>query len=270
MRVLEKKNLEKAHPPSSAELAQRRSVAPCRAVRCRALPCGAVLCCVGPCCAVLCCAFSSEHTRQQQTEWARASMSSSINTAVLSLLFPDVFRWGGGLFLFCTGTQQQQYLVVYTSMFSLSIGIASTTQHSTAQSPLHKAANQVRADQSTYPKKYGRIRTYSSTCIRRPGCIPGAWSSWHLHVAYLHLKCWTIHYICHSNPFFLVSERSGWNRPLRGAPCMYVLGSTQMPEHGTTVGPHSRCFATLLLAFSRRYPVRGHELAATTYHTTGT
>ena len=28
----------------------------------------------------------------------------------------------------------------------------------------------------------------------------------------LHLKCWTIYYICHSVPFFLVSERSGRNR----------------------------------------------------------
>ena len=254
-----------------AQLSLARSTAQRSAVRCRALPCGAVLCRAVPCFAVLSPSNIPDDSAGKEPELARASMYVFEHyTAVLSLLFPDVFRWGGGLFLFCTGTQQQQYLVVYTSMFSLSIGIASTTQHSTAQSPLHKAANQVRADQSTYPKKYGRIRTYSSTRIRRPGCFPGAWSSWHLHVAYLHLKCWTIHYICHSNPFFLVSERSGWNRPLRGAPCMYVLGSTQMPEHGTTVGPHSRCFATLLLAFSRRYPVRGHELAATTYHTTGT
>ena len=44
----------------------------------------------------------------------------------------------------------------------------STAQHSTAQSPLHKAANQVRADQSTYRKKYVRTR------IRRPRCFPGA------------------------------------------------------------------------------------------------
>ena len=28
-------------------------------------------------------------------------------------------------------------------------------------------------------------------CMRRPGCIPGAWSSWHLQVVSLHLKSWT-------------------------------------------------------------------------------
>ena len=46
--------------------------------------------------------------------------------------------------------------------------------------------------------------------------FPGAWSSWPLQVACLHLKCWTIYFIttsaCHSNPCFFVSERSGRNR----------------------------------------------------------
>ena len=45
-------------------------------------------------------------------------------------------------------------------------------QHSTIQSPLHKAVNQVHADQRTYRKKY-RVRT----CMRRPGSFPGVWSS---------------------------------------------------------------------------------------------
>ena len=36
----------------------------------------------------------------------------------------------------------------------------------------------------------------------------------------MHLQCWTIYcYICHSSAFFLVSDRSGWNHPLREAPC---------------------------------------------------
>ena len=39
--------------------------------------------------------------------------------------------------------------------------------------------------------------------------FPGAWSSWHLQVACLHLNFWTICCICHSVPFLLVSERSG-------------------------------------------------------------
>ena len=29
------------------------------------------------------------------------------------------------------------------------------------------------------------------TCMRRPSCYPGAWSSWHLQVVSLHLKLWT-------------------------------------------------------------------------------
>ena len=75
-------------------------------------------------------------------------------------------------------------------------------EHITAQSPLHKAANQVRADQSLSQKKDVR------TCMRHRGCFPGAWSSWHFQVACLHVKCRTIyHIICHSAPFLLVSER---------------------------------------------------------------
>ena len=108
--------------------------------------------------------------------------------------------------------------VVCTSMFSLSRE-HSKAQHSTSQSPLHKAASQVRADQSTYQKNY--VRTY----MLRPVCFPGAWSSWHLQVACLHLNCWTIYFttsVCYSNAFFLVSERSGWNRPLHEAPCTYI------------------------------------------------
>ena len=53
----------------------------------------------------------------------------------------------------CTGHMLGKYIL--TSMSSLSIYSSSTTstaQQSTAQSPLHKAANQVRADQSTFIK----------------------------------------------------------------------------------------------------------------------
>ena len=77
-----------------------------------------------------------------------------------------------------------QQLCVRVCMLSLNRE-HSKAQHSTiAQSPLHKAAyNQVRAGQSTYQKKYVR------TCMLRPVCFPGAWSSWHLYVACLHLKC---------------------------------------------------------------------------------
>ena len=66
---------------------------------------------------------------------------------------------------------------IQLSIYSSSIPRA---QHSTAQRnhPCTKQQTKyVRADQSTYQKKYAR------TCVRRPGCFPGAWSSGRLQVA---------------------------------------------------------------------------------------
>ena len=87
------------------------------------------------------------------------------------------------------------YLVI---VFSLYIGTGillciysstgSTAQHSTAQHSAitpAKAANQVRADQSTYQRS-----TYVHVCDTR--VVSRARSSWHLQVACLHLKCRTI------------------------------------------------------------------------------
>ena len=81
-------------------------------------------------------------------------------------------------------------------------------QQSTVPSPLHKAAHQVRADQSANQNKYVRI------CMLRPVCFPGAWSSWHWEVACLRLKCWTIYFtsVCNSNPCLFVTERTWRNR----------------------------------------------------------
>ena len=117
-------------------------------------------------------------------------------------------------------------------------------KHSTAQSPLHKAANQIRTSRPDYVSKI--IITF----MRRPGCFSRAWSSWHLQVDCLHLKCWTIYYICHSNPFFLVSERSGRNRPLREAPCTtYLVQQLQYPSSQQTT-------------VSRSFDIRGPRLPA--------
>ena len=66
----------------------------------------------------------------------------------------------------------------------------------------------------TYQKSM-YARTYHK-CMRRRGCFPGAWSSRHLQVVYLHLIFGPS--IC-CVPFFLVSERSGRNCLLREAPC---------------------------------------------------
>lgn len=46
----------------------------------------------------------------------------------------------------------------------------------------------------------------------------GAWGSWRLHVARLHLERWTICYV----PFFLVSKRGRRNRSLREEPCANI------------------------------------------------
>ena len=93
--------------------------------------------------------------------------------------------------------------VICTSMLSLSIYIstASTAQQSTKQQAKYVPIR-VHVKRSTW---------YVRTCMQRPGCVPGAWNSRHLQVACVHPKCWTI-YMCHSVPFFPVSERSGRSR----------------------------------------------------------
>ena len=132
---------------------------------------------------------------------------------MLSLPFPFFICFGGAggyAVPVYSSTATTAVVFTYDSVVVCQNLEHSPAQQSTAQSPLHKAASKfVRADQSKYVR----------TCMRRPGCFSGAWSSWHLQVASLHLKCWTMYYIRHSNPFFLVSERSGRNRLLRYAPC---------------------------------------------------
>ena len=100
-----------------------------------------------------------------------------------------------------------------------SIARHSTAQHGTAQSPLHKAANQVRADQCTYQNKY--ICTYMHAA--------SGLFSWSMELLAFARRLFVPKIldhllttpVCHSNPFFLVSERSGRNRPLREAPCTH-------------------------------------------------
>ena len=82
----------------------------------------------------------------------------------------------------------------------------SKAQHSTvAQSPLHKAANQARADQGTYIKKYVR------TCMLCPVLFSRsmemlAFASRLYAPKMLDRPLKTS--FCHSNPFFLASECS--------------------------------------------------------------
>ena len=150
----------------------------CGTVRCRTVPCFAE-------CSLSC---IPDGNASKRTELAKASM----------YVLEHFIHLQHAVFIFyCFGLQQTSSSGTYaatnssTAVFTSTYVVGPRAQQSTAQSPLHKAASQVRADQSTYQKKYVR-----RTCMLRPVCFPGAWSSWHLPVACLHYKCWTI-YLLH-------------------------------------------------------------------------
>ena len=76
---------------------------------------------------------------------------------------------------------------------------------------------------SEYASK--EVCTYMTRMLR-PVYFPGAWSSWHLQVACLHLKCWTIHLLHLSvipiHYSLSASAACGTaRRPLREALCIY-------------------------------------------------
>ena len=164
-----------------------------------------------PCCTVLCRALQSFLFRTYQTatlaciqSWREPTcLSSSIG--YISLHFPLLFGLQQTSSSSTYAAINSSTAVVCTSMYV----VEPRAQQSTAQLPPDKAANLLRADQSTCQKKDVR------TCMLRPVCFPGAWSSWHLQVACLHLKCWTIYFttsVCNSNPCLFVSELSGRKR----------------------------------------------------------
>ena len=178
-------------------------------MQCSAVSCPAILCRTVPCCAVRCRALLCFLFRTYQTTTIANIQSCrepacprAFYTAVLILHFP--FFLNGLFFYALLIYSNSSAAVVRTSMLSFEHQSRehSKAQHSTAQSPLYKAANQVRADQRTYKKKYVR------TCMLRPVCFSGAWSSWHLQVACLHLKCWTMYYMCLSFQSILPCERA--------------------------------------------------------------
>ena len=71
----------------------------------------------------------------------------------------------------------------------------------------------------THQKSTRYVRTYH-TCMRRRGCSSRAWNSLHLQAACVCTSTFGPSVCC--VPFFLVSERSGRNRPPREALCIYV------------------------------------------------
>ena len=107
----------------------------------------------------------------------------------------------------CVPGMQQQTAVTQHVRVCLSLNREnSKALHSTAK---HRAIKYVPI----------RVRIKIGMYVRmlRPVCFPGAWSSWHWHVACLHLKCCTIYFtsVCNSNPCLFVSERRGRNRCTR-------------------------------------------------------
>ena len=131
----------------------------------------------------------------------------------------------------------QSALYIYTSiyevhMYSAAFQVAGSrctrdphNNHRIKQQyPLHKAANQVRADQSTY------IRTYVRTCMLCPVLF-----SWNMEMLAFASRLYApimldrplTTSVCHSNPFLLASECSVRNRPLRKALCTYILVYTE-------------------------------------------
>ena len=73
------------------------------------------------------------------------------------------------------------------------------------------------------------VCTYVHACGVWAVFLNRAWSSWHLQVASLHLSFWAV---C-SVPSFLVSERSGQNRPVREDRVRTYLGRPRV--FGTSV-----------------------------------
>ena len=105
---------------------------------------------------------------------------------------------------------------------SLSIRTASTAKHNTPQRN-HPCTKQ----QTKYVPIRVRIKKsmhVHACCVRFVFLEHGALAF--ASRLFVHLKCWTIYLpgttnydsVCHSNVFFLVSERSGRNRQLREAP----------------------------------------------------
>ena len=113
--------------------------------------------------------------------------------------------------------------IINSTSLSIYSSSASTTQHSTA-----KRNHACKMQQTKYApvkvqiKRSMYVPVY--TCMGGPGCFPGAWSSLHVQVACLHLKCWDnlLHLSFRS---VLVSERMvppATHRPLGQAP-LYTL-----------------------------------------------
>ena len=93
---------------------------------------------------------------------------------------------------------QQQFVRV--CMLSLNREHSKSQHSSSAITPAQSSKQP-----STCRSEYVYQNKYVRTCMLRPVCFPGAWSSWHLQVTCLHLKCWTI-YLLHISVILIHSS----------------------------------------------------------------
>ena len=89
------------------------------------------------------------------------------------------------------------------------------------------------------------------------GFFPGAWRSWHLQAACSYLKCSTIYYICHSNPFLRASVAGGTTRYAARIASPYMcLARTAAP--GTSAGVPGIYYAFMMSLHAAR-PCQDNE-----------
>ena len=203
---------------------------PCDVVPCRAVRYCAVLCRAVPCVGVIFLSNIPDYNASKQTELARVSMSSSILYSSVEHLFSHFL---GGAFLKAGPAYS-------SSMHEYAVVECQNREHSKAQ---HSAITPAQGSKpSTCLPEYisKEVCTYMHAAS---GCFPGAWSSWHLQVTHLHLKCWTIYYIRYSNPFFLASGHSGRNLPLHEAPCINLLRFRLLRRTSSVYTPTSQPFS---------------------------
>ena len=86
-------------------------------------------------------------------------------------------------------TAKDSAAVVCTSMYVEPRAQQSTAQHSSS------AITSAQSSKRSNTCRYEYVSKDVGTCMLRPVCFPGAWGSWHLQIACLHAKCWTMYFL---------------------------------------------------------------------------
>ena len=177
-----------------------------------------------PCGAVLCRALQSVVFRAYQSttlasiqSWPEPAYCRVCYTAVLSLYFPF---FSMGLFLCCTGIQQQQYS---SSTYEYVVVQYQNREHTEQQSTTQHCA--ITPAQSSKPSTCRSEYASKEECTYMHAS--SGLFSWSMELLVFASRLFApkmLHHLintfaCHFNPLFLVIERDVRNRPLREAPC---------------------------------------------------